>query len=1135
MTEMSSSRELLARLNGVLFRQRLVLFASGLLLTIAAVTAAAIGLSLLANVMVLPVWLKISLLVLVGGVTVFLFGRYALAHLFAGSVEGVAVTLEEKNPALKGRLIAAIQFAHMKDAERYSADLIHATELQALRQAGAVNFNEALSYYPVLRTGRYFAVAAVLAVALVALLPGIFSYAFLVYSNPTTEIAPPLAYKVVPFPGTTEWVKYNDIEIGAAIFGERLPEKAVIHHRLVDGNWQQTEVNLKSARRAQMDNGDSVNAALTLRQINRSFDYYVEAGRIKTEVQKVDVVDRPRVNGIKLSIFYPDYTGMVPSVIDENNGSFSAIVGSRVSMAVETNLPVKQGELVFDDSSRTPLEVNGKQGEVSLRVDQSSGYYIRVVDHLGEENPDPIQYHITAVPDEYPSIDVLFPGVNVNLSEEMILPLKVRVFDDFGFSSLVLKYSIVSQGRPGEEHVAVLHFSDRIKTEGEVSFNWDMDKLNMYPGDYTVYYFEVADNDAISGPKVTRSRQYVARIPSLEEIIAEAEGESSRRVDNTETLLKQGKEISEQFKNMARKLKAQNRDETKADWEQQKQLQALSEKNEELVKNIEKMAEEMDKSVDKLGEHAQMSREIIEKMQQIQKLFEEVATPELKEAQRKLMEALQKMDRNEIQKAMEQLQLTQQEMLQRLDRTLALLKQMQVQQKMQAMMRQVEQLLEQQNQVNQKTDSSSADKLPSMAEKEQGLKEDLEELQKQVEELRKLMEEAQMNQEEAAQRFAESVEKSDAGQNMQNMAGAMQQEQKQEASNQGKQASSKLAQMLTAMQQQFGAMSGQQNEALRKEMRLAVDDANYLSRSQEDLLKKAAEMAAQSDVLKELAQSQKDLVDASAGLKNRIAELGKESPFVASELTQMVNEATAQMNMATQGFAEKRGAEAVRAQRDAMVKLNQASLKLMESMNQQKQCENGGACDKNMSMMESLSQKQNQLNQKSQGMCNNPSFNPGSQNPQMRESLQRLAGEQGMIRKSMEELANEFGDSRQVLGRLKDISSEMQEIEEALAEGEVGPELAERQLRVYSRMLQASRSLQRKDLAEQRKATSAGEQVYEVPPGLPADLLSDQGHFEDRLRKYLGEQYPRQYEEQIKAYFKALLQVESSPKPEGRP
>ena len=61
-------------------------------------------------------------------------------------------------------------------------------------------------------------------------------------------------------------------------------------------------------------------------------------------------VDRPRVTGIKLSLFYPEYTGLGPNVIDENNGSFSAVVGSRVSMRVSTNRPVQTAELVFSDS-----------------------------------------------------------------------------------------------------------------------------------------------------------------------------------------------------------------------------------------------------------------------------------------------------------------------------------------------------------------------------------------------------------------------------------------------------------------------------------------------------------------------------------------------------------------------------------------------------------------------------------------------------------------------------------------------------------------------------------------------------------------------------------------------------------------
>jgi len=44
------------------------------------------------------------------------------------------------------------------------------------------------------------------------------------------------------------------------------------------------------------------------------------------------------------------------------------------------------------------------------------------------------------------------------------------------------------------------------------------------------YYFEVADNDMISGPKVSSSRHYIARLPSLEELIAQTDSESRRRI-----------------------------------------------------------------------------------------------------------------------------------------------------------------------------------------------------------------------------------------------------------------------------------------------------------------------------------------------------------------------------------------------------------------------------------------------------------------------------------------------------------------------------------------------------------------------------------------------------------------------------
>ncbi len=1129
MTQLASGSELVRRLRAVLIKQRLVLFAAGLVLTAAAVTACAISLSLLANVVVLPVWLKISLLALTALVTVFLFGRYALARLFEGNIDRVAATLERRYPDLKGRLVAAVQFARSAACEGFSQDLIRANERQALEKAGLISFNAVLSFHPVLKAARLLAVSAALAVLLLAFFPGLFSYSYEVYSNPTELVAPPLAYDLTAYPGSTEWVKYRDIEIGGVVVGQRIPRDATVFYRFAGGQWQHERISLVGRDRFPVTAGDSLTFGVKLRQVNKSFDYYVESGRLKTEIQKVDVVDRPRINDIHLSIFYPAYTGLAPTTIEENNGSFSAVVGSRVAVKIETNLPVLTAEMAFDDSSSVPFDLQGKIGDASLVVDRSRSYFLRLTDHLGESNPDPIEYYITAVPDEYPSVDVIRPGFNANLSDEMILPLMVRIFDDYGFSSLVLKYRIVSGGRTSDENVAVLHFSDRIKTEGEVSFNWDMDRLNLFPGDYVSYYFEVADNDQISGPKIGRSRTYIARLPSLDEIVAQSEQETAARITDTESLLRTGKELTRRLKDAARKLQAQDRSEQSADWQQKKELESIAEKNEEIVSQVEKMADKMEQSLEQLRDNALMSREIMDKLQEIQKLFEEVATPEMREAQKKLLDALQRMDRDDLQQAMKDFELSQEEMLQRLERQLALLKKMQIEQKMEAMLRKAEDLLKRQDKMNADTDSAAADELPAMSRTEDEIAGDLQSLKQEADELSRMLEDERVSALTEPRTFAEALEKTDADRNMQQMSQSMQQQQKQQSNEQGKQASSKLAQMIAQMQQQLAQMQGQDNKAIQQAMRRALEDANYLSQKQEDLLSRVDELAPRSAMMREMALSQQDLMAACSGLKNNIADLGKQSPFVAAELQSLVDQAVSAMEESMGNLDGLRSAQATQLQREAMVQLNKASIRLMESLDQQQQCNNGGQCDKNMAQLETLSKKQQQLNQQTQNQCNsNPQQGQDGKmseaQQQMREGLQRLAGEQGSIRKSLEQLADEFAGSRQILGRLDDIAREMKEVEEDLSEGAAGPETTERQLRIYSRMLEASRSLQRRDFNDQRKATTAESSPVLVPPALPPGLLEDRTQFEDRLNRYLGDDYPPQYEEQIRAYFRALMQ-----------
>jgi hypothetical protein len=264
-------------------------------------------------------------------------------------------------------------------------------------------------------------------------------------------------------------------------------------------------------------------------------------------------------------------------------------------------------------------------------------------------------------------------------------------------------------------------------------------------------------------------------------------------------------------------------------------------------------------------------------------------------------------------------------------------------------------------------------------------------------------------------------------------------------------------------------------------------------------------------------------------LKNRLSELGKQSPFIAGELQNLVNSAVQHMESASDGFEGKKRTQAMEEQRSSMSQLNRAAIRLRESLQQHSNCKSGGQCSKPTSKLQGMCNKQNKLNQQTQQTCQNPLGGQG--NPRFdqkaRQALQRLASEQSALRKSLQDLNRELGGSRQILGRLDDIAREMREVEEDLAAGEVGQETTERQLKIYSRLLEASRSLQRRDFTEQRQAESAESNKFLAPPDLSNGILDDRVNLEDRLRRYLSDDFPPQYEEQIKAYFKALLKAES--------
>ena len=1085
-------------------------------------------LTLVASTAILPVWFKISALSLAGVALLALFLSWIGSPLREGDIESTAAHFEGAFGKLKGRLVAATQFASRPDsiAPGTSPELVELTAKQTLEMTRDLNLSHALNKSQ-LRKSLSPAFVGVAVFAIVALVfPSYVTHAVNVYSQPTVEVAPPLGYNLVSFPDSGKAIKYRDLEIGGIIKGDGFPKSATIHYRFSEGNWRKVKIDLSDLTSSkpglsETKSADSLVFTTRLREVKRSLEVYVEAGRAKSEPIHIEIVDLPRVTGIAITISPPEYTGLPQIKIDENDGSFSALVGSRASLRIESSADLNLAQLEFQNGDLVSLNVSGRSLKTDLVVEEFRSYVVRLTDELGEENPDPIEYYITAIPDENPQVSVINPGTDIDLDESLLIPLLAHISDDFGFSSLALKYHIKSSRGESDEKVVILHFSDNIKIEGDIEFSWNVGKLGLEPGDFISYYLEVQDNDNINGPKIGKSPVFYARLPSIDELIAELSGEYEERIEDTRELLEKEKQLLERFKDASRKLQAEIT-EKKMDWQKKKSLEDLLNKSQEFSGQLDDLAKQMEEAISRQENDRLMTQEMIEKLKRIQELYSEVATQEMLDAQKKLEEALKSMDPQELQDAMDQFEESMEEMIERLDRTLSLLERMKLEQMINSMVEAAKEILDRQMANNDRTAESPAEKLPGLADEEDKLQKALDNLKKQAGEFLDELQDSDMSESKDAKDFANAALDSDAGEDMEDMSSSLRGENKDGSTKSGESAESKLQAMLDKMREKQQAMSGDQSDKMNAELRRVINDANYLSRNQERMYDETGELGPRSTALRELAGEQMTLMEAVTGFGQRLMSLSKQNPFLSSEWRTTIKDALRSMDNAVERMNETRGSVATSNQRDAVSKLNDIALQLLESMDQQKQCNSASSCDKAGQKMEKLGEQQKKLNRDSKGFCKNPgSGEKPSLTPGESEKLRELAGRQESIRKSLKELEAEFGNRQELLGDLDAMAKEMEKVVEELSSGQAGEETYERQVRIYSRMLQSTKALNRRDFTQERQARVGSDFLRKSPPGL-SDGLSNQAPFEDRLQEFLKEGYPPEYERQIRDYFKAL-------------
>ena len=811
-----------------------------------------------------------------------------------------------------------------------------------------------------------------------------------------------------------------------------------------------------------------------------------------------------------------------------NAGNITALAGTRATVRLQTDTEyVATAWLEFAAAGADTLALDGDRATGTFAVRQADTYQVILEGPNGVRNADPIPYSIEIVPDVHPSVDIIVPESNSELDPSLVARVEMRLHDDFGFSSLRL-YWRLAESRFSEVMTAFVPLELTVSNalDQKATLDWDLGQatgLDIVPGDAIEFFAEVADNDAVGGFKTSQSGMRILRMPSLAERYAELDETQEETESEMEALLSETQAIREKFDELRDEL----RQKPQGDWEDTRQLESIQDAQERLEERIEELSTRLESAAGQMEDHALVSEETLELFQELQRVTEEIQSPELMEALRAFQQAMEQLDPRQMQEAIEQFEFNEEMFRERIERALELFKRFQLQKELEEAARRSEDLAEVQQALAEETADAGAEENHDALSREQlQAREDMQELEESMADIARRMEETANTPHERMNTLNEETERLALPDQMMANAQQMQQGQLQQANAGQRRMQQQMQQLQGQLQQLQESMESQRMKINAAGLRRTLRDVLLLSHDQEALRVRLAAAAADSPANREMARRQHALSDGLSAVADSLQRLAQEIPQLTREVQRLAGASLQAMEESTTALADRRGTQAVVGQRTAMTHLNELALLLSDLLEQLMNASSSSA-GSGMSMeqmteqLQQMARQQAQLNEQIQQMLNQAQGQRLAADMQAR--MRQLGMQQQVMQRQLREMSRNRDVARQLTGDLGKIAEAMEESIRELERGSVSRRTQQRQQEILTRLLDASRSMQERG-RERRREGRRGEEIQrESPQGTdPAQAALLRRALLDALERG----YTPDYEELIKRYF-LLLQGES--------
>jgi len=165
------------------------------------------------------------------------------------------------------------------------------------------------------------------------------------------------------------------------------------------------------------------------------------------------------------------------------------------------------------------------------------------------------------------------------------------------------------------------------------------------------YYVEVFDNDNVSGPKSAKSEVFTLRLPSLDEVFADVNRSHEVSLEGMKDAMKQAEAAKKDLDELQREMK---QNQQKMDWQDQKKAEETIKKYQEIQKKAGRCKQNHRTDGRRDAEKPGLVQGDAEKYQELQHLMQDMNSPEFTEAMKRLQQALQQMDPNQMRQALQQ-------------------------------------------------------------------------------------------------------------------------------------------------------------------------------------------------------------------------------------------------------------------------------------------------------------------------------------------------------------------------------------------------------------------------------------------------------------------------------------------------